>query len=315
MTIVISTHLVRPYMHDGKILRVKFKPGVAPQKRFEGVVRILTDLIEDGMRDEKVRLKAVAIVNAAGVRGHDELGEIKAIVKWVQRNMIYRKDAFGVEFFHTASRLIRDIESGQSAGDCDDFVILGGALLGSLGYPVGALIVDSNNDGVFNHVMLVTKTFGPTKQFGRNWIPCELIYPEFKIGQSVPISRVYPLMADAQTMRAPVMTSDSIRGISGLGMSRKEIADKHPADTSSHHIDVMKTNMDRGMAFKQAHDAANRAGFLPKEEVKNCGCGQYPCKTYGYKGGAKKPESATQSALGSLINAHPVVRMLGNLMR
>ena len=104
-------------MHDGKILRVKFKPGVAPQKRFEGVVRILTDLIEDGMRDEKVRLKAVAIVNAAGVRGHDELGEIKAIVKWVQRNMIYRKDAFGVEFFHTASRLIRDIESGQSAGD------------------------------------------------------------------------------------------------------------------------------------------------------------------------------------------------------
>ena len=41
----------------------------------------------------------------------------------------------------------------------------GGALLGSLGYPVGALIVDSNNDGVFNHVMLVTKTFSPTRQF------------------------------------------------------------------------------------------------------------------------------------------------------
>ena len=29
----------------------------------------MTDLIEDGMRDEKVRNKAIQIVNAAGVRG------------------------------------------------------------------------------------------------------------------------------------------------------------------------------------------------------------------------------------------------------
>ena len=66
-------------MDDGRILRVKFKPGVNPQKRFEGVVRILTDLIEDGMRDEFVRKKAVDIVNAAGVKGHDELSGFKEI--------------------------------------------------------------------------------------------------------------------------------------------------------------------------------------------------------------------------------------------
>ena len=76
---------------DGRVLRVKFKPGVSPQKRFEGVVRILTDLIEDGMRDELVRKKGIAIVNAANVSGHDEIGEIRAITKWVQNNMIYRK--------------------------------------------------------------------------------------------------------------------------------------------------------------------------------------------------------------------------------
>ncbi len=116
-------------MDDGKILRVKFKPGVSPHKRFEGVVRILTDLIEDGMRDELVRKKAVEIVQSARVKGHDELGEIRAVAKWVQTKMVYRKDAFGVEFFHTARRLIRDIDAGQGAGDCDDFVIVGGALL------------------------------------------------------------------------------------------------------------------------------------------------------------------------------------------
>lgn len=263
-------------MEDGKILRVKFKPGVNPQKRFEGVVRILTDLIEDGMRDEFVRKKAVDIVNAAGVAGHDELGEIRAVVKWVQRHMVYRKDPFGVEFFHTARRMIKDIETGKSAGDCDDFVILGGALLGTLGYPVGALIVDSNNDGVFNHVMLVTKTFGPTKEFGRNWIPCELIYPQFKLGESVPISKVYPLMANAETVRAPIMKK-SIRGIAGLmglgnhNMSRQEIADKHPPNTNPAHIDVMHTIMERDFhikskdqSFNEAHHLANRGGFLPQ---------------------------------------------------
>jgi len=296
---------------EGRVLRVKFKPGVPPQKRFEGVVRILTDLIEDGMRDEFVRLKAVQIVNAANVSGHDELGEIRAITKWVQNNMIYRKDGFGVEWFHTARRLIKDIEKGQSAGDCDDFVILGGSLLGALGYPVGALIVDSNADGIFNHVMLVTKTFGPTKEFGRNWIPIELIYPQFELGESVPVSKVYPLMANAATLRAPIMKK-SIRGIAGLGsMTRKMIMDKHPKGTDPGHINVMKTYMDKGMSFQEAHDAANRAGFLPKAEEKNCGCGQSPCKTYGYKGGAKRPKSGLQG----LVEAHPYTRILGAIFK
>ena len=71
-------------MEDGRVLRIKFKRGVNPQKRFEGVVRILTDLIEDGMRDDFVRQKAVQIIKEAGVQGHDEIGEIKAITKWVQ---------------------------------------------------------------------------------------------------------------------------------------------------------------------------------------------------------------------------------------
>jgi len=202
-------------MEDGRVLRVKFKPGVSADKRFKGVVRILTDLIEDGMRDEQVRIKAIEIIKQAGVKGHDEIGEIRAISRWVQTNAHYIKDPFGIEFFFTARRQIRDIEKGIHSGDCDDFVILGGSLLGSLGYPVGALIVDSNNDGIFNHVMLVTKTFSPTKQFGNSWIPIELIYPQFKLGQSVPISRVYPLMAHADTVRAPI-TTKMISGIKGL---------------------------------------------------------------------------------------------------
>jgi len=262
-------------MISGRTLRLKFKPGVDPQKRFEGVVRIIVDLVEDGMRDRRVREKALQIVDAAGVKGHDELGEIRAIKNWVQRKAVYRKDIFGVEVFQDAWKQIEDIEKGKHGGDCDDFVILAGALLGALGYPAGALIVDSNNDGTFNHVMLVTKTFGPTKEFGRNWIPIELIYPQFKLGESVPISRVYPIMANAKTIRAPIMKKTlNGKALAGLGsvMTRQEIADKHPPNTNPRHIDVMHYNMQRDFyrvksqdtMFNDAHNLANRAGFLPQ---------------------------------------------------
>ena len=153
-------------MKDGQVLQIKLNPNLPLEVRFEKIVRILVDLIEDGMRDQLVRQKAIEIVNAAGVRGHDEIGEIRAITKWVQTHMVYRKEPIGIEYFSTGRRLLKDIANGVSAGDCDDFVILGGSLLGAIGYPVGALIVDSSGDGVFNHVMLVTKTFSPSKEFG-----------------------------------------------------------------------------------------------------------------------------------------------------
>jgi len=208
---------------DGQVFHIKLNPNLPLEVRFQKIVRILVDLIEDGMRDQIVRQKAIEIVNAAGVMGHDEIGEVRAITKWVQTHMVYRKEPIGIEYFHTARRLLRDIENGVSAGDCDDFVILGGSLLGALGYPVGALIVDSSGDGVFNHVMLVTKTFSPSREFGDKWIPVELIYPEFELGQSVPVSRVYPLMAEAKHFDGPV-AKRSIRGLDGIGA----LISKHP---------------------------------------------------------------------------------------
>ena len=210
-------------MQDGQVFHIKLNPNLPLEVRFQKIVRILVDLIEDGMRDQIVRQKAIEIVNAAGVMGHDEIGEVRAITKWVQTHMVYRKEPIGIEYFHTARRLIRDIDNGVSAGDCDDFVILGGSLLGALGYPVGALIVDSSGDGGFNHVMLVTKTFSPSREFGDSWIPVELIYPEFELGQSVPVSRVYPLMAEAKHFDGPVVKR-SIRGLDGIGA----LISKHP---------------------------------------------------------------------------------------
>lgn len=200
-----------------QILRVKFKPGTSMSERFDVTVGYLRQLIEDGMRDQYVRQKAVEIVNRAGIKQHDELGEIRAIVKWVQNNVTYRKDPFMVEYFMTARRILKDVEKGASAADCDDFVIVAASLLGSIGYPAGAIIVDSNADGVFNHVMLCTRTMGPTREYGSKWIVAELIFPNFKLNQSVKVSKVYPLIADPSTTRLPIHRQQIAGGMNSLG--------------------------------------------------------------------------------------------------
>ena len=186
-----------------KILRVKFGPGTSPEGRFKHVVNLLVQLIEDGLRDEYVRRKA----------------EIRAITKWVQQQVVYRKDPINVEYFHSARRLIKDVEDGRSAADCDDFVIVWGAMLGALGYDVAAVIVDSNGDGMLNHVMGAVKTFAATPQFGNKWIPVELILgTDFELGKSVKISQVYPLTANSESSRTPLFMQ-KFAGIAGLGSS------------------------------------------------------------------------------------------------
>tara|TARA_B100000287_G_scaffold375025_1_gene375215 strand:+ start:774 stop:1508 length:735 start_codon:yes stop_codon:yes gene_type:complete len=199
-----------------QVLRVKFKPGTTMDQRFKVVVEYLRRLIEDGLRDRYVRQKALQIIHAAGVRQHDELGEITAITKWVQNNVHYVKDPWAVEYFMTARRILKDVEAGNSGADCDDFVIVWASLLGALGYQTGAIIVDSNKDGVFNHVMGCVKTMAPTKKYGNKWIVAELIFPNFKLNQSVPVSKVYPLIADANTARSPIHHQNIAGGINSL---------------------------------------------------------------------------------------------------
>jgi len=50
-------------------------------------------------------------------------------------------------------------------------------------------------------------------------------------------------------------------GSSLSGMSKKQIADKHPKGTKKSHINRMHHHMQRGMEFGPAHDLATKEGF------------------------------------------------------
>ena len=78
------------------------------------------------MRDQFVRQKALSIIGSRGIAGHDEIMRL-CHNSMGQGKSEVRQEPVGVEIFHTARRLIKDIEQGKGNGDCDDFVILAGA--------------------------------------------------------------------------------------------------------------------------------------------------------------------------------------------
>jgi hypothetical protein len=108
-------------------------------------------LIAEGAKDFRVRRAAIDVLIRHGVRPKDYLGEIQALFEWVQRHIRYTRDTVRVEVLHSARRMLE-----LRAGDCDDFSILLGALLESVGHPVRLVLTgpDRRKPRLFSHVFL-----------------------------------------------------------------------------------------------------------------------------------------------------------------
>ena len=106
-------------------------------------------LIADGAKDFRVRRAAIDELIRRGVRPKDYPGEIEALFEWVQRHVRYTRDTVRVEVLHSARRMLE-----LRAGDCDDFSILLGALLESVGHPVRLVLTgpDPRRPRLFSHV-------------------------------------------------------------------------------------------------------------------------------------------------------------------
>jgi transglutaminase-like putative cysteine protease len=114
-----------------------------------------------------VREQAEAILIAARMGPHasDDL-RANAIYAWVQKKMVYTADAsHPVETDHGPDVLDEELRSpdyllqriaieGRAAGDCDDYVILMGALLASVGVSFRIALISTKPDKVFDHVYL-----------------------------------------------------------------------------------------------------------------------------------------------------------------
>ena len=69
--------------------------------------------------------------------------------------MVYLADPDGGEFIQTPLVLLNTIgQKGFAYGDCDDHVVLLGAMLVSIGIPARAVAVKLHGSDVYNHVVV-----------------------------------------------------------------------------------------------------------------------------------------------------------------
>lgn len=120
-------------------------------------VLTMQQLIDTGGRSPEIRQQAVEIIRAAGVHERDTAGEINAVFRWVKQSFHFVKDPLGAETLGTPEYLLK-----VKAGDCDDYVIVLGALLTSLGHAVRIVTIraDPKEPRRFSHVYLQVNAHG-----------------------------------------------------------------------------------------------------------------------------------------------------------
>jgi len=104
----------------------------------------------------EIKLTAESIVRDADITENDKLGTVKAVFNWVKEKVYYIKEF--PETFKAPWTMLEIIQQeGRVSGDCDDFTILLGSLLRSLGFRVAVVITQSRNKNTYTHVFLQVK--------------------------------------------------------------------------------------------------------------------------------------------------------------
>lgn len=112
-------------------------------------VREIVKLIRAGTLNERVRLAAIEAIRRCPWK--NKLCEVGAIFDWLRANIRFTYDPEGAELLQDVDAILL-----HRSADCDDFVILGGAMLRSVGIPVRLVIIasDPSAPDLFSHIYL-----------------------------------------------------------------------------------------------------------------------------------------------------------------
>ncbi|MGH9525731.1 MAG: hypothetical protein ACRD2F_03580 [Terriglobales bacterium] len=117
------------------------------------ILRILNKLILDYAGNPCVIGFAQCLVQTLAVP-NDKTAQLAAVVNFMSAGVVYQADPNGIEYVRSPVQMLRDYESnGLTRGDCDDQVLLVGALLGALGITVQAIGLRVAGSATFNHVI------------------------------------------------------------------------------------------------------------------------------------------------------------------
>lgn len=161
-------------------------------------IAYIRQLVDLGKKDPIVNRTTGEILRR-GVAAYDELGEVRAIFKWVLRNIRFTKDPEGKECLRPARTTLE-----WGFGDCDDInAILLPSMLGTVGYRV-RLVTISSHPGApeqFSHVYCEVL-------LGNRWIPIDAARKGTQFG-----------VEPARRFRKRIwsLIDDSFQDLAGLG--------------------------------------------------------------------------------------------------
>jgi transglutaminase-like putative cysteine protease len=149
-------------------------PGDAGVRR---TVANMRRLVDEGSRTLEVRQAAIGAIQMAGVGGHDVIGQVYAVFRFVRDRITFVNDPDGTEWLQTPRYTLQ-----VAGGDCDDRATLLAAMLRTIGVPTDFKVValDRRRPGSFSHVYAVAKLGR-----GRD-IPLDPTYPENTLGSEPP---------------------------------------------------------------------------------------------------------------------------------
>jgi len=130
---------------------------------YEGLKKKI-DIIAGVMKkgSENMRIRTLALSARKGAQDFNYREELELIYDYVCKNISYVRDTYKIEVIHDAEKVL-DFE----AGDCDDFVILLGALLLSIGWTV-RIVICGREKNSFSHIYL--QCWEPVE---RKWITAD----------------------------------------------------------------------------------------------------------------------------------------------
>jgi len=135
---------------DGTVHRIPLNPK-APDAWT--IISAIQFVIEQFGRDPRIRAATLPLLNSR--INNDIKSHANTIAQWVMQKMVYLADPDGGEFIQTPLVLLNTIgQKGFAYGDCDDHVVLLGAMLTAAGIPARAVAVKLHGADHYNHVVI-----------------------------------------------------------------------------------------------------------------------------------------------------------------
>lgn len=153
----------------------------------DDVTRTIRTLIESGRKNPAIREFAAGITGRIDGRQVDQLAQM--IFAWIRKNIRYMYDPNGVEWIQAP-----EVTLQNRIGDCDDFTVLAGSLLESIGIRTQFNLVKTNGSDQFSHVFL------------SYWSPLQKKWIAFDAIVNKPMG-----------WRSPAISGERIMGINQIG--------------------------------------------------------------------------------------------------